>query len=66
MSIIAKVTRDKEISIINSLYPDYNLASNKECTPKEYIKIIIKNIGFTKFYRITFFPIKEAIKNEFD
>ena len=59
------MTRDKEYSIIYNLYLNYNLALNKEYYVKEPIKII-KNIDFTKFHRITFSPIKEIIKYEFN
>jgi len=49
-SIIAKVTRDKIMTIFDSFYPEYNFKKNKGYPTKEHIETI-KKIGISDIHR---------------
>lgn len=52
-SILAKVSRDREIIKISKDFPDYNWHKNKGYATKDHINMIIKK-GYTKHHRKTF------------
>lgn len=52
-SIIAKVTRDRQMEKLSEEYPQYKLAKNKGYGTKEHIDAILEN-GYTKIHRQTF------------
>ena len=52
-SIIAKVTRDRIMSLMDSLYPEYNFIKNKGYPTRNHIETV-KKIGITGIHRKTF------------
>ncbi len=60
-SIIAKVTRDNEMTLLNDKYIGYNFTKNKGYPTKEHIDCIYK-IGLTSIHRKSFSPIRSYIK----
>lgn len=61
-SIIAKVTRDRMMYELDKEYPEYGYASHKGYPTKKHIEAV-KQYGVKDFYRMTFTPINELIKN---
>ena len=62
-SIIAKVTRDRMMYDLDKEYPEYGFASHKGYPTKKHIEAV-KEHGVLEFYRFTFSPISEIIKEE--
>lgn len=62
-SVIAKVTRDRMMYDLDKLYPEYGFASHKGYPTKKHIEAV-KEHGVLDFYRFTFSPISEIIKEE--
>lgn len=62
-SIIAKVTRDRMMYELDEKYPEYGFASHKGYPTKKHIEAV-KEHGVLDFYRFTFSPISEIIKEE--
>lgn len=60
-SIIAKVTRDRMMYELDKEYPEYGYASHKGYPTKKHIEAV-KQYGVKDFYRMTFTPINELIK----
>jgi len=52
-SIIAKVTRDRQMDEADKIYPEYNLAKNKGYGTKEHIDALLE-YGPTEIHRKTF------------
>lgn len=52
-SVIAKVTRDRIMEFMDSLYPEYNFIKNKGYPTPKHIEIV-KKIGITGIHRKTF------------
>ena len=52
-SIIAKVYRDVEMTILDKLYPEYGWAQNKGYGTREHMSAILK-YGITKYHRKSF------------
>ena len=57
-SIVAKVTRDKMITILAKKFNGYNWEKNYGYGTKQHLKAI-KNLGITTHHRKTFSPIKK-------
>ncbi len=55
-SVIAKVTRDRQMYELDKKYPMYDLAHNKGYGTKKHIEAI-KEYGITKYHRKTFKPV---------
>lgn len=55
-SVIAKVTRDREMYDLDKIYPMYDLAHNKGYGTKKHMEAIEK-YGITKYHRITYAPV---------
>ncbi len=49
-SILAKVTRDRDMTELSKLYPDYNFAKHKGYITKEHIELI-KKYGYCDIHR---------------
>ena len=64
-SIIAKVTRDRMMIDLDKEYPEYGFAKHKGYPTKDHIEAV-KKYGVKDFYRFTFSPISEIIKNDED
>lgn len=60
-SIIAKVTRDRMMIELGKTYPDYGFEKHKGYGTKAHIEAI-KKYGVKDFYRFTFAPINDLIK----
>ena len=55
-SVIAKVTRDREMYELDKKYPMYDLAHNKGYPTKRHIEAIEK-YGITKYHRLSYKPV---------
>ncbi len=61
-SIIAKVTRDRMMDELDVKYPEYGFKNHKGYPTKKHIEAVKKN-GVLDFYRFTFSPISDLIKD---
>ena len=61
-SVIAKVTRDREMIELDKKYPMYNYKKNKGYPTKEHIDAINK-YGLIDGYRKTYGPVKDYLEN---
>ncbi len=59
-SIIAKVTRDREMVAMDLIYPGYGLAKHKGYPTKDHIAALEK-LGVTKIHRRSFGPVKRLL-----
>jgi ribonuclease HII len=59
-SIIAKVTRDREMISMDNLYPGYGLARHKGYPTKAHIEAI-RELGVTVIHRRSFGPVKKYL-----
>ncbi len=59
-SILAKVTRDREMKIWDKEFPEYGFAKHKGY-PTAMHRRILKALGPCKIHRLSFGPVKEAI-----
>lgn len=59
-SILAKVTRDREMVILDKAFPEYGFAKHKGY-PTALHRMILKKLGPCKIHRLSFAPVKEAI-----
>ncbi len=62
-SVIAKVTRDRMMVELDKKYPQYGFASHKGYPTKKHIEAVKEN-GILEFYRFTFSPISDLIKED--
>lgn len=62
-SIIAKVTRDREMVLMDEKYPGYGLAKHKGYPTKPHIAALIE-IGVTPIHRRSFRPVAEALAQQ--
>ncbi|HXH54245.1 MAG TPA: ribonuclease HII [Gammaproteobacteria bacterium] len=60
-SILAKVTRDREMVILDKAFPEYGFAKHKGY-PTLMHRMILKALGPCKIHRLSFGPVKEALK----
>lgn len=59
-SILAKVTRDREMIELDRQYPGYGLANHKGYPTKAHLEALSKN-GLNPLYRLSFAPVKKLI-----
>ena len=59
-SILAKVTRDREMVELDAQYPGYGLAKHKGYPTKDHIEAL-QNLGVTEIHRRSFGPVKRLI-----
>ncbi|OCG61187.1 MULTISPECIES: ribonuclease HII [unclassified Gilliamella] len=59
-SILAKVTRDREMVELDKLYPQYGLAKHKGYPTKAHLAAI-KEHGINHLYRKSFAPVKHLV-----
>ena len=57
-SVIAKVTRDKEMYELDKIYPQYDLKNNKGYGTKKHMEAIDK-YGITKYHRLSYAPVSK-------
>ncbi len=62
-SVIAKVTRDNMMIELDKTYPEYGFAKHKGYPTKDHIEAV-KKYGVLPFYRFTFSPISDLIKED--
>lgn len=62
-SIIAKVTRDREMVLLDSEYPGYGLAGHKGYPTKMHIAAL-QDLGVTEIHRRSFAPVRRALEAE--
>ncbi len=62
-SIIAKVTRDRELVELDAVYPGYGLARHKGYPTKEHI-LALHQLGVTPIHRCSFAPVAQALAAE--
>ena len=62
-SVIAKVTRDNMMIELDKEYPEYGFAKHKGYPTKDHIERV-KKYGVLPFYRFTFSPISDLIKED--
>lgn len=60
-SILAKVTRDREMVELEKLYPGYGIAVHKGYPTKVHIDAL-KKLGATAIHRRSFRPVREALE----
>lgn len=58
-SILAKVTRDREMIELDKQYPGYGLAKHKGYPTKTH-KAMLKRLGVTPIHRRSYRPVREA------
>jgi ribonuclease HII len=61
-SILAKVTRDNEMTELEQKYPGYGLAKHKGYPTKQHIQALAE-LGATPIHRQSFGPVKRIISN---
>jgi ribonuclease HII len=59
-SIIAKVTRDREMVALDAVYPGYGLAQHKGYPTKQHMEAL-QLLGATPIHRRTFAPVREVL-----
>ena len=57
-SVIAKVTRDHMLYVIDKEYPMYDLKNNKGYGTKKHLEAI-KKYGITKYHRLSYKPVSD-------
>ena len=62
-SVIAKVTRDRMMYDLDKEHPEYGFAKHKGYPTKDHIEAV-KKYGVLPFYRFTFAPISDLIKED--
>lgn len=60
-SIIAKVSRDKEMTELDLLHPEYGFASHKGYPTKQHREALIKH-GVLSHHRKSFKPVRDALE----
>jgi len=60
-SIIAKVTRDREMVLLDAEYPGYGLAGHKGYPTKAHMAAL-NDLGVTPIHRRSFSPVRRALK----
>lgn len=61
-SIIAKVTRDRLMVQLHSLYPEYTFSKNKGYGTSEHLRVL-KHLGPCPLHRKSFAPVKQEAAN---
>ncbi len=64
-SILAKVTRDKEMEAMEVTYPGYGLAQHKGYPTAQHM-LALKKLGPTKIHRRSFAPVKALLVEDVD
>lgn len=57
-SVIAKVTRDRDMYELDKKYPMYDLGHNKGYGTKKHIEAL-KEYGITEYHRLSYAPVRE-------
>ena len=62
-SIVAKVTRDREMEIVDAQYPGYGFAQHKGYPTPQHLRSL-ERLGVSAIHRLSFKPIKRLLKNK--
>ena len=62
-SIIAKVTRDREMIEMDGLYPGYGLAGHKGYPSSRHLEAL-QRLGITPIHRRSYAPVRKLLNNE--
>lgn len=62
-SILAKVTRDREMLAFEKIYPGYGFASHKGYPSKQHIEALEK-LGVTAIHRKSYAPVRRLIEQQ--
>lgn len=62
-SILAKVSRDREMQALDRLYPGYGLAGHKGYPSKAHIEALYR-LGPSPIHRRSFAPVREALARQ--
>ena len=62
-SIMAKVTRDREMLSLDVIYPGYGLAQHKGYPSKAHIEAL-ENLGVTPIHRRSYAPVRRVIEKQ--
>jgi len=60
-SIVAKVTRDREMEALEAVFPGYGLAKHKGYPTKQHMKAL-DELGITPIHRRSFSPVKKHLE----
>ena len=60
-SIVAKVTRDKEMALMGQLYPGYDFAKNKGYPTQAHLTVL-KKVGPCMIHRQSFAPVSKLLE----
>jgi ribonuclease HII len=62
-SILAKVTRDREMVELDQLFPGYGLAGHKGYPTKAHLAAL-HELGVTPIHRRSFGPVRKVLEGE--
>lgn len=62
-SILAKVSRDREMQLLDAQYPGYGLAQHKGYPTPKHLKAL-QRLGPTPIYRRSFAPVQRALRQD--
>lgn len=60
-SVLAKVTRDREMEALDSLYPGYGLAKHKGYPTRQHLEALVK-LGPSPIHRKSFAPVSALLR----
>jgi ribonuclease HII len=64
-SIIAKVTRDREMIALDNLYPGYGLARHKGYPSSKHLEAL-QRLGVTPIHRRSYAPVRKILQEDGD
>jgi ribonuclease HII len=62
-SILAKVTRDREMIVFDKVYPGYGFAAHKGYPTKVHIEAL-QRLGVTPIHRVSYAPVQKVLGNQ--
>ena len=62
-SILAKVTRDREMLVADGLYPGYGFAGHKGYPTRVHLDALAR-LGVTQIHRRSYAPVKKYLQND--
>lgn len=62
-SILAKVTRDRYMTVLDHFYPQYGLARHKGYPTRAHLQAI-EEFGVTEFYRRSYGPVQRVLEKK--
>jgi ribonuclease HII len=64
-SIMAKVTRDREMLLLDAMYPGYGLAQHKGYPSKAHIQAL-ESLGVSPVHRCSYAPVRRIMEQQAD